>query len=264
MVPPLVMAVSRAPGPGPQPLVDGVVVQVRGAPAARGVVAVGQRVHDRVEGGPGELPVGPGAAHEGVEVVGAPLGHRDLGHDLLGQRVQRRRPAAGSRPAPPGARRRAAPRIPPGRPGTRGTAGPWAARSTPWPERPTRCSSVAMLFGDAIWQTRSTSPMSMPSSSDAVATSTCSLPGLQALLRVEPVLPGEAAVMGRDRVLAQPLGQVPRGPLREPAGVDEDQRGAVLPHQFGEPVVDLGPHLVGHDGRERRRGQFDARDPAAA
>ena len=39
------------------------------------------------------------------------------------------------------------------------------------PERPTRCRSVAMRFGDPIWQTRSTCPMSMPSSREAVATS---------------------------------------------------------------------------------------------
>src|SRR5688572_32327463 len=38
------------------------------------------------------------------------------------------------------------------------------------PERPTRCRKVAMRCGEEIWQTRSTWPMSIPSSSDAVAT----------------------------------------------------------------------------------------------
>ena len=47
---------------------------------------------------------------------------------------------------------------------------------TVWPERPTRCSRVAMRCGEEIWQTRSTWPMSMPSSSDAVATSTFNRP----------------------------------------------------------------------------------------
>ena len=45
-----------------------------------------------------------------------------------------------------------------------------------WFERPTRCRNVAMLRGEPIWQTSSTGPMSMPSSSDAVATSAFSSP----------------------------------------------------------------------------------------
>ena len=44
------------------------------------------------------------------------------------------------------------------------------------PERPTRCRNVAMRCGEEIWQTRSTWPMSMPSSREAVATTTLSLP----------------------------------------------------------------------------------------
>ena len=44
------------------------------------------------------------------------------------------------------------------------------------PERPTRCRKVARLRGEAIWQTMSTGPMSMPSSSDAVATRARSSP----------------------------------------------------------------------------------------
>ena len=47
------------------------------------------------------------------------------------------------------------------------------------PDRPTRWMSVAMRWGDPIWHTRSTLPMSMPSSSDAVATSTRSWPCLR-------------------------------------------------------------------------------------
>ena len=39
-----------------------------------------------------------------------------------------------------------------------------------WLDRPTRCRKVAMLRGEPIWHTSSTGPMSMPSSSEAVAT----------------------------------------------------------------------------------------------
>ena len=56
--------------------------------------------------------------------------------------------------------------------------------------------------------------MSMPSSSDAVATSAFSWPVFSRVLGVEPLVLREAAVMRRDRVLAEPLAQVPREPLR--------------------------------------------------
>ena len=41
---------------------------------------------------------------------------------------------------------------------------------TPWPARPMRCRPRATDFGDSICSTRSTAPMSMPSSSELVAT----------------------------------------------------------------------------------------------
>ena len=45
-----------------------------------------------------------------------------------------------------------------------------------WLARPARCRKVAIERGEPSWQTSSTSPMSMPSSSEAVATSTFSSP----------------------------------------------------------------------------------------
>ena len=53
---------------------------------------------------------------------------------------------------------------------------PLGVPPTVWPERPTRCSSSPMERGEPIWQTWSTTPMSMPSSSDAVATQTLTSP----------------------------------------------------------------------------------------
>ena len=47
---------------------------------------------------------------------------------------------------------------------------PRLTSSTPWPARPMRCSPRATDFGDSICSTRSTAPMSMPSSSELVAT----------------------------------------------------------------------------------------------
>ena len=39
-----------------------------------------------------------------------------------------------------------------------------------WPARPTRCRPLATDGGEETWITRSTAPMSMPSSSELVAT----------------------------------------------------------------------------------------------
>ena len=59
-----------------------------------------------------------------------------------------------------------------------GNRRPLGVASTPWPERPTRCRKVDTARVEPSWQTRSTSPMSMPSSSEAVATRTVSEPAL--------------------------------------------------------------------------------------
>ncbi|MDI2022714.1 hypothetical protein PJL18_03256 [Paenarthrobacter nicotinovorans] len=48
-----------------------------------------------------------------------------------------------------------------------------------WPARPTRCSPLATDGGDSTWITRSTAPMSMPSSKEDVATTQRSLPDLR-------------------------------------------------------------------------------------
>ena len=49
---------------------------------------------------------------------------------------------------------------------------------TPWPARPMRCSPRATDLGDSICRTRSTAPMSIPSSSELVATRQGSSPAL--------------------------------------------------------------------------------------
>ena len=90
-------------------------------------------------------------------------------------------------------------------------------------------------------------------------------PGLDPL----PPLLGQAAVMGGDLALAEPLAQLVRDPLGHPPGVDEHQRGPVLLHVPGDQVQDLG-HLLGRwrPRRARRRaapgpgpGRGGARSP---
>ena len=97
-----------------------------------------------------------------------------------------------------------------------------------WPARPTRCMATATARVVAIWQTRSMVPMSMPSSSEAVAMRILHSPDFQALLGVEAERAGEGAVVRGDGVFAEAVGELEGDLLDELAGVDEDQRGAVL------------------------------------
>ena len=77
--------------PAAQDAVDRIAMDQRPAPAAPRGEAVGQHGHDLVEPGALQRPVRPGAAQEGVELVLLPLPRRHLGHDLLGQHVERLR-----------------------------------------------------------------------------------------------------------------------------------------------------------------------------
>ena len=186
--------------PAAQHAVDGVVMDERAAPAAPGGEAFGQHLTTAAKSSRVSVAIGPGAAKQREELVLAPFLRRDFGDDLLRQHVER---LFGNREAVElaAARRcRAAPRIRPARRATAGTAGPSACRRPHGPERPTRCRKLAIERGEPSWQTRSTSPMSMPSSSEAVATSAFKLAALQPLLGVEPLLLGQAAVMRGDLV----------------------------------------------------------------
>ena len=105
---------------------------------------------------------------------------------------------------------------------------PWACAPSQCPERPTRCSSVAMVRGDPSWQTRSTWPTSMPSSSEAVATTTrdarrSSAPPRPRSRILRDRLPWCAATLPSPRRSLELV----RDALDQAARVDEDQRRAV-------------------------------------
>ena len=90
MAPPPVSAASRAPAPGPQPAVDGVVVQVRAAAPAPGLDPPAGQRHHVVEVLAGQLGVGGRMPGQGPHRLDVPLvGGGDLGHQLLGQDVER-------------------------------------------------------------------------------------------------------------------------------------------------------------------------------
>ena len=81
--------------------------------------------------------------------------------------------------------------------------------------------------------------MSMPSSSDARGHQRGQPAVLEPLLDQQPLLAGEAAVMGADDVLAGELVELQRQPLRQPAAVDEHDGASVRADQLQDARVDL-------------------------
>ena len=114
-----------------------------------------------------------------------------------------------------------------------------------------------MLRGEPIWHTSSTGPMSMPSSSDAVATSALQVAGPQPGLDPVAAVLRQAAVVGGDHVVAEALAELVGEPLGQPAGVDEHERGAVLADELGDAVEHVA-HLLGRGDRlELALGQLE-------
>ena len=141
---------------------------------------------------------------------------------------------------------------------------PRDVRPSAWPDRPMRWRNVVTARGEPIWQTRSTVPTSIPSSSDAVATSArispalrrCSMRSRRSFAR----LPWWAPTRSSPEALAQ----VVRDALGHAARVDEDERRPVRAHQGGEAVVESRPTARGW---RRPAGPWPAarwpdRDPA--
>ena len=137
---------------------------------------------------------------------------------------------------------------------------PFEIEPSSCPARPIRCSPRATDFGLSTWITRSTAPMSIPSSRLRRGDEARDPPGLQVLLDHHPLLARERAVVGaRDLFLGQ-LVQPQREPLGEAAVVDEDDRRAVLLDELEDRRVDRGPdrarrRLVARRPSRRRRSR---------
>ena len=214
---------------------------------------VGEHLDNLVVVAPCQVAVRGGAPAQLIEVVLAPLLARAFRHDLLREHVERRDGLDG--PVEPPLAHRSDERgaldqlVPRGR-----KIRPDGRTPRAWPERPTRCKKVVMLRGEPIWQTRSIEPMSIPSSSDAVATSARSWPSLSRCSRRRrrslARLPWWLATCSSADAQRELVGDA----LGEAARVHEDERGAVLRDQLGDAVVDLRPLLLrGHRPQLRRR-----------
>ena len=138
-----------------------------------------------------------------------------------------------------------------------GNSRPFGSRPSPWPERPTRCSSAAITRGEPSWHTRSTSPMSMPSSSEDVATSALSSP---ALSRSSARSRCSFARLPWCDVTASSPSRSARWRAARSASRRVFTNTSVVrccADQLREPVVLLDPDLVRHDRLERRLRQLE-------
>ena len=162
------------------------------------------------------------AAHEREQFIFLPIFRGARGDDLLRQNVQR---SFGNLDAVEFARdgwRGPARRI-------RAVRRAWWRRSglLEWRRASDRrgqraASATAMERGEPIWQTRSTVPISMPSSSEAVATSARISPAFSFRFDRQAPVARKAAVMRGHRVLAKQSREMMRNALGKPACVDEN------------------------------------------
>ena len=92
--------------------------------------------------------------------------------------------------------------------------------------------ATAIERGDPIWQTRSTVPMSMPSSSERRRDNDAGLAGFEALFGGKPDLPRKTAMMSGDRILSQSVPQaflkMMRYPFYQSPRIHKDQRRSML------------------------------------
>ena len=121
--------------------------------------------------------------------------------------------------------------------------------STWWLARPIRCIPLATDVGVSIWTTRSTAPMSIPSSSEDVATRAGRRPALSASSISQALVAGDRAVVGAGDLLSGQLVEGGGQALGQAAGVHEEDRGAVRAHELEETRVDGGPDRAAPAGR---------------
>ena len=112
---------------------------------------------------------------------------------------------------------------------------------TEWPARPIRWSPRATDFGDSTWITRSTAPMSIPSSRDDVATRHGSSPAFSISSTTSRSSRARDPWWARAISCSAQLIQPQRQPLGRAAVVDEQDRRAVRLNELEQLGVDRRP-----------------------
>ncbi len=251
----------RAPPPTQAP-VDRIVMDACAAPAAARGESARDHLDDLVVRAAVEIAIRMGSPQQREELVGIPILTRGLGHDLLGEDVERRfehldaielaflhRPeerralqqlVTGHREKPP--LRRAVDRV----------SGPPHAlqegRNAPGKAQLT--DQVDVPYVDAELERRRRDQR-------------FEVAALETPLGVEPPLFRHATVVRRNRLLAQTLAQPVDGSLGLASRVNENERRRVLLDEGGDPVVDLLPNLTGQHRFEGRARQFECHVPIA-
>ena len=236
--------------PGPQPAVDPVVVQVGAAAAALGGETVGEHLQDVQVDTAGKLAKRRAADDEFEQGVDLPLPHADLGDDLLAQHVQglaAQRDGVKFSAGDGVEQRRALHQLVARQrhqPTLRNAV--HTVTGTPHPLQQPRDAAGGAQLADQVHLADVDTQFQRCRGHQYLEFS-----GLEPLLGHQPVLPGKAAMVGGDLVLAAAIRQVTGDAFREPAGIDEDDRGPVFGRERGQAIVDLDPDLVGHDRLQR-------------
>ena len=235
----------------------------RRSPALARREAFGGHLDDRVEIAPREIAIGPRAAHQREQLVFAVVAARGLGDDLLRQHVERRvvrddqielaapaRAQQGEAFDQVVARRRKHAAFRQARYRMSRSADALQQRRDA-ARRADLADEIDRADVDAELQRRRRDQR-------------LQLTRLQPRLRVETLLFRQTPMMRRHRIVAQPLAEMTREPLRQPPRVHEDQRGLMRFDQLRQPIVVLLPDLVRHHRVERRARHLEAEIHVAA
>ena len=170
---------------------------------------------------------GAARSSDGEQVVHRPAVHDGHRHELLGEDVERVARDDGWSRSRPRACRARRPRISSRSPRYFGKMTPLLGAPTWWPARPIALEAAGDAGGALDLDHEVHGAHVDAELEAAVATSAGSRPGLQLLLDLQPLLAGDAAVVGADQLLAGELVEALGEPLGEAPAVGEDDRGVV-------------------------------------
>ena len=239
-----------------QHAIDAVAVQQRASAPGAFAHPLRKHVDDLAEVVAAQVPVRRGAPEQRVQVVLGPLLARRLRHDLLRQHVERRdglHDAVEASPADGPHQRSALDQLV-----ARG------GEDAPLRAHAERVSGAADALQERRDATRRPHLAHEVDRADVDAElergggdERAQFAVLEPLLQPQPALLGEAAVVARDVLLAEPLRELMRHALRHPPRVHEHEGGAMSGDQLGDAVVDLAPLLRRRDRTQLAPGYLD-------
>ena len=130
-----------------------------------------------------------------------------------------------------------------------------------WPARPMRCKPAATLGGRLNLHHQVDGPHVDAQLERAGGHQAAHLARLERLLNLQPLRPGDGAVVGPDQGLPGQVVERDGETLRAPPVVDEEQGRGVRAHQLQETGMDGAPD--GGPGRPRARGLLGLRPTRA-